>query len=145
MRVGGKYLKARLFLQRAIGIDEEIKSKREQIAMWRSLAESTTRPLGGDLNGGGGASNRMEECVVKIADAESELQDMLKKLCDIRREVTDIIARLPNRKQRLVLEQYYLCGKSWDSISKQLNYCPQYLRQNVYTDALREVEKLLKD
>lgn len=132
------------WLSRAYKIDQQIQSKLELIEIWKELACKAT--VNYQNTGGGkssGYSNRVEEYGCKIADAQAEIEKQLAELIDIKREIEDTITRVKDTTLRVLLEQRYLVGKSWEEIAEFMGYCAEYIKRDVHRDALRKMREII--
>lgn len=133
------------WLSRAYKIDIQIVSKEEQIEMWRNLANKTTASYGSVGGSSGGVSHRLEEYCCKIADAEMELEKEKTALVDIKQEIKATIDKVSDVCHRVLLEQRYLMSKSWIEIADFMGYTEQYVKQDVHSQGLQQIRKILCD
>ena len=66
---------------------------------------------------------------MKVADLQNEVQEELEQLIDMKVEITHLINKLENREQQLILEQRYLCMKTWEQIAVDLGYNARHIRR----------------
>ena len=73
--------------------------------------------------------HKMENLLVKVADLQNEVHEELEQLIDMKVEITHLINKLENREQQLILEQRYLCMKTWEQIAVDLGYNARHIRR----------------
>lgn len=132
------------WLSRAYRIDQQIQSKLEMIELWKELACKATANY--QNTGGGkpsGYSNRLEEYCCKIADAQTENEKQLAELIDVKREIEEAITKVKDTTLRVLLEQRYLIGKSWEEIADFMGYCVEYVKRDIHRDALRIMREII--
>lgn len=133
----------KLWLSRAFKIDQQIKSKMEQIDLWQSIANKTKlnnsamKSLNKDIK------SRIEEYCSKIGEIQTEIENQLIKLIDTQKEIEDTIAKIPNITSRVLLEQRYVLCKSWEEISEFMGYCAEYTKRDLHRQALCLMENFL--
>lgn len=125
------------YLNQARTLDKQIDSKLEQVERLRSLAERTTTTLSFDPKGQS-ETNRTEYCVMKVLELEKEINADIDKLIDIKADIRNRIGRVESDKQRILLEQRYLCGKTWEQIADNMEVEPRTVYR-IHGYALREV------
>lgn len=130
------------WLYRAYKIDQQIKSKQEQIEMWETLASRITSDPAALPASGGGYANRVENYSIKIADAQSEIEKQLQDLVEIKRDTGLFIQRIKNTTSRVLLEQRYLVCKSWGDIADFMGYTEQYIKLDLHKAALAEAREI---
>lgn len=71
-----------------------------------------------------GTSNRskVEKYILELWDVHNELQQEISRLMKMSREAEKRILSLEDDRYRAVLELRYLCGLTWEEITKKLNF-----------------------
>lgn len=113
---------AKEYLNQAHRIDHRINNKLEQIASLKDLVYKThitMRDMPGDPNK---AASRVEIYLLKIFDLERELDTEIDKLISLKGEIKHTIDAVTDEDCRLVLEERYLCYKSWEDIASNMGY-----------------------
>ena len=118
---------AKEYLSQALHIEQRIANKMEQLQSLRSLAEKAVSTILPTPVSQSSTDYRMEEAIVRIVDMENELGESITGLLDLKRDIASQIERLDNPIQQSILEQRYLCNKSWGEISGKLGYERHYL------------------
>lgn len=137
-----KQMDVKEWLNRAYKIDQQIRSKQEQIEMWRTLATKVTSDPTKLPVSGGGYSNRVENYGIKIADACAEIDGQLQDLVETKREIGLFIQRIYSTTSRVLLEQRYLVCKNWADIADFMGYTEQYIKQDLHRIALAEAREI---
>lgn len=106
------------YLSQALEIDRAIESKSEQIKeLWQTALKS--KGIAG-FEKGGEHSSEVERTVEKIYKAEAELNEEIDRFVDAKREISEFISHIPNLTSRIVLENYYFLGMTWEEISDKM-------------------------
>lgn len=117
------------YFENAYKIDQRINSKIERIQAYESLATNISSTISGMPGSGNRNIHKMENLLVKVADLQNEVQEELEQLIDMKVEITHLINKLENREQQLILEQRYLCMKTWEQIAVDLGYHSRHVRR----------------
>lgn len=133
---------AKKYLSRALWLDQLIENKIRYQEKLRTMAEKTTVDVSRERVSGGSGNSR-EDIMVKLADLSYEVNGDIDKLIDLKKEIIDTINQVEGGKLRLILEQRYLSGESWDDISFMLNYEKRWVMR-LHRKALIEVDEILK-
>ena len=128
----------RALVMRRDSLMREIDRRRE------SATGTTVRLKAINVQGGGGAYDRMAEDVARIVDAEETLGDALAEIGRRLREILTAIESVPDEMQKTVLTLRYIEGLDWISISERIGYEE---RQTfvIHGRALVEVNKWLME
>jgi DNA-directed RNA polymerase specialized sigma subunit len=137
-------MKAKEYLSQAYKLNQRIDSKLEQLEVLKSLVTKVntcfthTKVSGGNIE-----KSRMENTLVKIIDLSNEINDEIDRYIDLKVEIMETIQKVEDIKCQLLLEKRYINGKSWEEISKDLNYSIRGVFK-IHNEALKEVDKILK-
>lgn len=112
---------AKEYLSRAYRIDQRINAKLMRISELRALAQKCTVAYGGERVSHTRNVASLEDSVMKIMEAEKELDAQIDLLVDTKKEIESVIERVPDADSRLLLEMRYLAMESWTEISRQMN------------------------
>ena len=112
---------AKEYLSRAYRIDQRINAKLMRISELRALAQKCTVAYGGERVSRTRNVASLEDSVMKIMDAEKELDVQIDLLVDTKKEIEGVIERVPDADCRLLLEMRYLAMESWTEIARQMN------------------------
>ncbi len=118
---------------------EELKSRAEEAAMIRSMAERTTALIDGLPKGRGGCRSMMEEMTLRLTAAEERYQRAAEELFWRRASATAaIIENVSDAAARRILLSRYIDGDSWHVIAARMFYSTrQCLRK--HNEGLREL------
>ena len=136
-------LKAKEYLSRAFRVEQMICSKQMQIARYHDLLQQTPTlvdsvPVVRTRN-----VHRGQDIILKIMEAEEELNAEIDKLVDLKREITRTISCVKDDRCRLVLEKRYLLYMKWEKIAEDMHYTVRHT-QWLHDNALDEVGRILE-
>lgn len=131
------------FLSQAYLMDQQIRSKREQLVMLRSMATSFYNPTDQEQVSCTPKTYALEESVIKIVEAENELKAQVDQLVEIMMEIRRVIAAVQDVRLRLVLEKRYLMFQPWKEIAADMVRSVRWVQQK-HVMALEVVERMLK-
>lgn len=113
---------AKEYLSQAYRIDQRINSKIDQVGSLRELATKATATLT-DMPGASTPNvHRMSDIICKIVALEEEINADIDQLVDLKREIVSLIKRVSNAEFQTLLEQRYLCFRSWEEIAVAMGY-----------------------
>lgn len=133
---------AKTYLCRAYRLDLKIKLKLEQLQQLKALATKLTVTLQPDKVLGTKTRSPMEEAAVKIMAAEEHLNTQIDHFVDVKQEIAELIESIDAEEERLLLEQRYLCFRSWEQIAVEMDYCYSYVHR-LHHRALNHVAAVL--
>lgn len=131
---------AKEYLNQAYRLDQRITSKLAQVESLRSLAQRVTLAYDSEKVSHARNVTAMEDTIHRLMAAEQELNDTIDALVELKREVYATIQKVKSPEFQLLLEQRYLCYKSWSEIAACLNLEERYVYK-VHGRALQAVEK----
>ena len=111
---------AKEYLSQAYRIDQRINAKLMRISELRALAQKCTVAYGGERVSHTRNVASLEDSVMKIMEAEKELDVQIDLLVDTKKEIESVIERVPDADCRLLLEMRYLAMESWTEIARQM-------------------------
>ena len=129
---------AKTYLMQIMNIDQQINCKLEQLGRLRALATHTTSTFS-DMPKSHNNDSRLEDTVLKIIDMEHSIDEEIDKLVDLKAEVRKQISLLPDARCRLILEERYLNGQTWEGIAADLGYTVRNV-QILHGKALQEFQ-----
>ena len=118
---------AKEYLNQAYRIDQRINSKIEQLSALRSLVTKATSTLSDSPPSATRNVHRMEDIIVKIVDMENEINADIDRLVDLKKEIMSVIKSVENPEQQTLLELRYLCFRTWEEISVEMDYTIQHI------------------
>lgn len=135
-------MNAREYLNQAFRVDERIKSKLDQISSLSCLATKATSSMS-DMPGSPNRNiHKMEDTIVKIIDLQNEIMKEVDELVNLKEAIMRTINKVENVELRVLLEQRYLCFRSWEEIAVEMNYGLRYIHM-LHRKSLTEVEKII--
>ena len=136
-------MNAKDYLNQAYRLDQRITSKLEQVSALRSLTQKVTASYEGEVVSHTRNVTSLEDTIIRLMEAESELNAAIDTLVDLKRDVYATIQKVEKPEYQFLLEMRYLCFKSWVEIADQMHLEEHYVFR-VHGQALKEVEKILK-
>lgn len=137
-------MKIKEYLGQAYRIDHRINSKLDQISTLHDLAtkaSSTVNDMPGSPNRN---IHKMEDVIVKIIDLENEVNKDIDTLVDLKMAIMHLIKLVDNGEYQIILEQRYLCFKTWEQISVDLGYSIQHTFR-LHDKALKALGAVFKE
>ncbi len=133
---------AKEYLNQAYRLDQRINSKLEQVSILRSLTQKITVSYESDPVSHTRNVSSLEDAILRLMESENELNADIDALVDMKQEVCAAIRKVRSPEYQLLLEQRYLCFKSWSEIAASLNLEERYVYK-VHGRALQEIEKII--
>lgn len=133
---------AKEFLSGAFRMDQQVQSKLEQIEALRSLAEKMTIRITRDPVSRTPDPSGMENTVIRILEAEEELNRRIDALVEMKMRIGRVIEQVRDPTLRLILEKRYLLFQRWDEISIDLDFTQRWTLMK-HQDALDAVQEIL--
>ena len=137
-------MKIKEYLMQAYRIDQRINSKLEQIGALHDLATKATVTYSDMPKSPNRSGSRIEDAIIKIIDLEDEINKDIDRLVDLKTDITHLIKNLDSHEYQIILEQRYLCFKSWEQIAVDMGYSIQHTFR-LHDAALTELERFYKD
>ncbi len=137
-------MKIKEYLMQAYRIDQRINSKLEQIAALHDLATKATVTFSDMPRNPNKGKSKIEDAIIKIMELEDEINHDIDKLVDLKTDITHLIKNLDSHEYQIILEQRYLCFKSWEQISVDLGYSIQHTFR-LHDAALTDLKRFYKD
>ena len=83
--------------------------------------------------------HRLEETIARMMDMEQEVDEAIDGLVELKADIMKAISRVPDARERVVLELRYLAFKDWASIADALGL---HVRQvyRLHDEALQHIE-----
>ena len=130
------------FLSQAYMLDQQIQTKMHQLSSLRSLSESmhsfrASEPVSHTKN-----VTMLEDAVIKIMEAEQELNAEIDRLVDLKQEIRGVIAEVQDLTLRLILEKRHLCFEPWLRIGCEMGHTERWA-QLKHRQALVVVQGIL--
>lgn len=119
---------AELILMKVSICEKDILLLKDKIAKLRDMQTRITSQLGSDVVQGTRSKSKLEDITVNLVTLEEELEAEKAKLPSYRFQAQLIINSIPDDKQRKMLEDKYVNGKSWNQIAAENHMT----KRNVY-------------
>ena len=131
-----------VFLSQAYLMEQQIRSKREQLVMLRSMATSFYNPTDQEQISCTPKTYALEESVIKIVEAENEIKAQVDQLVQTMMEIRKVIGAVRDVQLRLVLEKRYLTFQPWKDIAADMDRSVRWVQQK-HVMALEVVQRML--
>lgn len=110
------------YLNRAYNLEKAVNNKLTELETLKCIATKVSASFSDIPPSGTRNVRRHEDVMVKIIDLQNEISGDVANLIDIKRETMNIIKTVENVVYRMLLEERYLCYKSWEEIAIDLKY-----------------------
>lgn len=124
-------------------IESRIRAKRAQVRKYRELAARATSSTEATRVSGSSNRSRVEDAVVNICDLEAAALVELEELSLYRRDAIAVIRRVPDVRQRDILEMHYVTGWSLRRIADEMHYQERWV-QILHGQALNAARQILR-
>lgn len=109
------------YLKRYKLIDNSINNLLREKEMWQTRAEKITQTFTGMPSGGDG-ENQRELAICKMIDCENDVVRLIDQFVDLGNEIKAIINRVTEDELRLLLENRYIHGKTFEQMAVDMHY-----------------------
>ena len=118
------------YLSQAKLLDHQIQSKLSQLESLKSLATSAASCCGNLEPVVKHTRNvsAMEDTILKIIEAEKELNAQIDQLVDLKLEISHTIALVQDPTLRLILEKHFLSFERWKDIGLDLGLSERWMQ-----------------
>ena len=131
------------YLSQAYRLDIRINSKIEQVASLNDLALKATSVVTGMPHSPNKGKSSMADAIDKIIDLQEEINQDIDRLVDLKAEIVAVIKAVDNKEYQTLLEQRYLCYRTWESIAVNLGYSIHHIYK-MHNLALAACDEILK-
>ena len=134
-----KRMEAKAYLEQARNINIQIDSKLEQVSALRQLAIKASSTISPVPPSGTPDPHRLEKTITRMMDMEHEVDEDIDHLVQLKADIMKAVSRVPDDRERVVLELRYLAFKDWASIADALGL---HIRQvyRLHDEALKHIE-----
>lgn len=129
---------AKQYMNRVRRVDKEIKALDNLLQKTRDDMEKTTQKYDSD----GSQSTKDPHKFDRLMELESLIDQKISDQLALKAETLETIGRLKDRRQRIVLTEYYLNMKTWEQVAVEINYSWRNV-MNIHGHALQEIQKLI--
>lgn len=136
-------MEAKEFLKQPERLDLRIKNKLIEKQQWRDIALGITSSTEGERVQSSGAKSKMADAVIKLVDAEAEIDSLVDELIDTKKKVIQTIEQLDSATEYNVLHMRYIQYLSLQEIAD--HYHRDYgWATTTHGRALKSVQELLE-
>lgn len=129
---------AKQYLNRVRRIDKEIEALLRMVRKTRESLESMTQNYDGD----GAQSTKNPHKFDRLVELESMVDKKIDEQIDLKAEILNTIMQLDDRRQRLVLMEYYVEMKTFEQVAVDINYSWRQVMK-IHAKALKAIEQRL--
>lgn len=129
---------AKQYLNRVRRIDKEIEALLRLVQRTRESLETVTQNYDRD----GAQSTKNPHKYDRLVELESLVDEKIDQQIALKAEILNTIMQLEDRRQRLVLMEYYIEMKTFEQVAVDIHYSWRQI-MNIHGHALKEVERCL--
>ena len=129
---------AKQYLNRARRIDKRINDLLAQVKSTKDSVESITQNYGGDVTTGTKNPHKFDRLVELEGLVDQKIQEQL----TLKDETLLTIGKLKDRRQRMILTEYYLEMKTWEQVAVDIGYSYQHVMR-LHGYALKAVSEIM--
>ena len=130
------------YFEQALTLNKRINSKLDHLGTLREMSTKATITLSDMPRSSSPNLYQMQDIISKIIELEHEINRDIDRFVDMKREYMWIINEIRNPVFQLVMEQRYLCCRTWEKISEELGYEMRSLHR-LHGEALKVAERLI--
>ena len=119
-------------------IDKEISALLRLVQSTRESLESITQ----NYNTDGAQVTKDTHKFDRLIELEALVDSKVDEQIELKAEILRTIMQLDDRRQRLVLMEYYIEMKTWEQVAVDLNYSYMHITR-LHGYALKEVQKII--
>lgn len=131
------------YFEQALTLNKRINSKLDHLRTLREMTTKATITLSDIPRSSSRNVHRMQDIISKIVDLENEINGDIDRFVDMKREYMRIIGSIDSPVHQLVMEQRYLCCRTWEQISVELGYDLRWLHR-LHGRALQEADRVIQ-
>ena len=135
-------MNAKEYLNQAYRLEQRVQSKLAQIEALRSMAANFSLAVDREPVSHTRNHTAMQDTVLRILEAEQELNDEIDALVDMKREIKQTIDQVEDITLRLVLEKRDICFEKWEKIALDMFYSLRSVQEK-HREAVRAVQEIL--
>ena len=130
---------AKQYLNRVRRIDKEISALLRLVQKTRESLETITQNYDSD----GAQSTKNPHKYDRLVELESLVDQKIDEQIQMKADILCTIMQLDDRRQRLVLMEYYIEMKTFEQVAVDINYSWRQI-MNIHGRALKAIEYVLK-
>lgn len=129
---------AKQFMNRARRVDKEIAALEQMIERTRDNLTRITQNYDSD----GAQSTKDPHKYDRLLELEGVVAEKIDEQIRMKKEIIETISQLKDRRQRIVLTEYYLNMKTWEQVAVDINYSYMHVTR-IHGYALKEVQRII--
>ena len=129
---------AKQYLNRVRRIDKEIEALLRLVQRTRESLETVTQNYDSD----GAQSTKNPHKYDRLVELESLVDAKIDEQISLKAEILNTIMQLEDRRQRLVLMEYYVEMKTWEQVAVDMNYSYMHITR-IHGYALKAIQEVL--
>lgn len=129
---------AKQYLNRVRRIDKEIEALLRLVQRTRESLETVTQNYDSD----GAQSTKNPHKYDRLVELESLVDAKIDEQISMKAEILNTIMQLEDRRQRLVLMEYYVEMKTWEQVAVDMNYSYMHITR-IHGYALKAIQEVL--
>ena len=129
---------AKQYLNRVRRVDKEITALLRLVQSTRESLERVTQNYDSD----GAQTTANPHKYDRLIELESLVDEKIDEQIALKTEILGTIMKLSDRRQRLVLIEYYVEMKTWEQVAVDLNYSYMHITR-IHGYALKEVQQFI--
>ena len=137
-------MNAKDFLSQARILDEQVQSKLMQVEALKSMACRVTTVYGAEPVAHTRNASGMEDIILRITEAEEELQRKIYELVSARLRIGMVISRVEDPSIQLILEKRYLEFQPLSKIGMKMKFTYRWTRE-LHHRGLEAVQQILDE
>lgn len=139
--IGGDRLDVKDYLSQVRKLDLQIKNKLIEQQLWKDIALGITANMNGERVQSSGSQSKMADAIVKIVDAEAEVNALVDRLIDTKKEVIQTIEQLTSPLQYDVLHLHYIQFMTLQAIADKYGMSYDWAKQ-AHKRAVKNVQRI---
>ena len=129
---------AKQYLNRVRRIDKEIAALLRLVQSTRESLESITQ----NYNSDGAQSTKNPHKFDRLVELESLVDAKIDEQIAMKSEILQTIMKLPDRRHRLILMEYYIEMKTFEQVAVDIHYSWRQI-MNIHGHALKAIQEVL--
>lgn len=129
---------AKQYMNRVRRVDQEIQMLERMIQKTRDSVESITQKYDGD----GAQATKNPHKFDRLVELEGLVDQKIQEQLTLKAETLLTIGKLKDRRQRMILTEYYLEMKTWEQVAVDIGYSYQHVMR-LHGYALKAVSEIM--
>lgn len=139
-------MKAKDYLKQLSQLNKLIENKLAERDQWKAIATNVTQRLTSDRVQASSNPHRMEDAVLKLIEAEKEVDDAIDRYVDTKREIIATITKLSTANETYydVLHKIYVQNYTLDDVAEMYNNSRAWI-DKTHGRALNIVQRIIDE